>query len=60
MQGPSDRAILSPKMFKEAPKMHGLNSIGSIGSIGSPGSLSSQHLLANNKKSMKRLRSKEI
>ena len=60
MQGPAERPILSPKMYKEAPKLHGVNSIGSIGSIGSPGSLSTQHLLANNKKSMKRLRSKEI
>lgn len=58
MQGPSERALLSPKTYKEAPKLHGLNSIGSIGSIGSPGSLSSQHLLAG-KKNLKKVRSKE-
>ena len=58
MQGASERAMLSPKTYKEAPKMHGINSIGSIGSIGSPGSLSSQHLLAG-KKGLKKVRSKE-
>lgn len=58
MQGVSERALLSPKTYKEAPKLHGLNSIGSIGSIGSPGSLSSQHLLAG-KKNLKKVRSKE-
>ena len=58
MQAGPERAILSPKTYKEAPKNYGINSIGSIGSIGTPGSLSSQHLLAS-KKTLKKVRSKE-
>lgn len=56
--GAPERAIVSPKTYKEAPKNYGINSIGSIGSIGSPGSLSSQHLLAS-KKNLKKVRSKD-
>lgn len=56
---PPERALLSPKTYKEAPKNYGINSIGSIGSIGSPGSLSSQHLLAS-KKNLKKIRSKDV
>ena len=59
MQSGPERAIFSPKTYKEAPKNYGINSIGSIGSIGSPGSLSSQHLLAS-KKNMKKVRSKDV
>ena len=39
----NERAIMSPKTYKEAPKTQGINSIGSIGSIGTPGSLTSHH-----------------
>ena len=57
MQVAPERALLSPKTYKEAPKNYGINSIGSIGSIGSPGSLSSQHLLAS-KKNLKKILAK--
>lgn len=59
MQSGTERALFSPKTYKEAPKNYGINSVGSIGSIGSPGSLSSQHLLAS-KKNLKKVRSKDV